>query len=292
MESLPSSPNPSPPTTIEFKPADAATTGGAQPPKKCIHHTINCIATQQAALMQQQQHIQQQHYHRLMLLQQRNAPQYQPAFTLSQMPLTQNTGRESGRQQHAGSGPMRCTNYGSSRLHPYVPNRTPFPMGGGSSVYPQPPIVDAATSRSSSLHNPTQSQVAATPVASTQGGGTAAQPATSNVASSASIAPSATPTVGTAMPSQVPIISAGGCPVQPKLQPTPSSASPITLDGPVQIQSQPGLVQPVNAALLADRYLLMEPLKGSSLYKCIDVRTHQDLVCKVSVVYVVLALNI
>lgn len=49
----------------------------------------------------------------------------------------------------------------------------------------------------------------------------------------------------------------------------------------VGIQSQPGLVQPVSAALLADRYLLLDLVDGSSLYRCIDVRSHDELVCKV-----------
>lgn len=50
----------------------------------------------------------------------------------------------------------------------------------------------------------------------------------------------------------------------------------------VGIQSQPGLVQPVSAALLADRYLLLDLVDGSSLYRCIDVRSHDELVCKVA----------
>lgn len=49
----------------------------------------------------------------------------------------------------------------------------------------------------------------------------------------------------------------------------------------VGIQSQPGLVQPVPAALLADRYLLLDLVDGTSLYRCIDVRSHDELVCKV-----------
>lgn len=53
----------------------------------------------------------------------------------------------------------------------------------------------------------------------------------------------------------------------------------------VGIQSQPGLVQPVSAALLADRYLLLDLVDGSSLYRCIDVRSHDELVCKVNIVF-------
>lgn len=51
----------------------------------------------------------------------------------------------------------------------------------------------------------------------------------------------------------------------------------------IGIQSQPGLVQPVSAALLADRYLLLDLVDGSSLYRCIDVRSHDELVCKVNI---------
>jgi hypothetical protein len=42
-------------------------------------------------------------------------------------------------------------------------------------------------------------------------------------------------------------------------------------------------VQPqYNAALIADRYLLMELVEGSTMYKCLDIRTQEELVCKVS----------
>lgn len=47
------------------------------------------------------------------------------------------------------------------------------------------------------------------------------------------------------------------------------------------IQNQNGLVQKLNAALLAERYLLMDLVEGSTLYKCIDIKTHEELVCKV-----------
>lgn len=48
------------------------------------------------------------------------------------------------------------------------------------------------------------------------------------------------------------------------------------------IHNQNGLVQPVNAALLAERYLLMDLVEGSTLYKCIDIKTREELVSKVS----------
>lgn len=38
----------------------------------------------------------------------------------------------------------------------------------------------------------------------------------------------------------------------------------------------------MNAALLAERYLLLDLVEGSTLYKCIDVKTHEELVCKVN----------
>lgn len=49
------------------------------------------------------------------------------------------------------------------------------------------------------------------------------------------------------------------------------------------IHNQNGLVQQLNAALLAERYLLMDLVEGSTLYKCIDVKTHEELVCKVRI---------
>lgn len=36
------------------------------------------------------------------------------------------------------------------------------------------------------------------------------------------------------------------------------------------------------AALVADKYLLLEQVEGSSLCKCVDVRTEEEYVCKVS----------
>jgi hypothetical protein len=42
----------------------------------------------------------------------------------------------------------------------------------------------------------------------------------------------------------------------------------------------------LNAALLQDRYLLLDLVDGSSFYKCIDIQTQKMLVCKVSVVVI------
>lgn len=42
---------------------------------------------------------------------------------------------------------------------------------------------------------------------------------------------------------------------------------------------------PLNAALLQDRYLLLDLVDGSSFHKCVDIRTQKMLVCKVSVIF-------
>lgn len=36
------------------------------------------------------------------------------------------------------------------------------------------------------------------------------------------------------------------------------------------------------ASIVADKYLLLDQVEGSSLYRCVDVNTHEELVCKVS----------
>lgn len=59
-----------------------------------------------------------------------------------------------------------------------------------------------------------------------------------------------------------------------------AAAGAANSSGPI-IHNQNGLVQKMNAALLAERYLLLDLVEGSTLYKCIDVKTHEELVCKV-----------
>lgn len=61
---------------------------------------------------------------------------------------------------------------------------------------------------------------------------------------------------------------------------TTNGSSAASTSGPL-IHNQNGLVQQMNAALLAERYLLLDLVEGSTLYKCIDVKTHEELVCKV-----------
>lgn len=41
----------------------------------------------------------------------------------------------------------------------------------------------------------------------------------------------------------------------------------------------------VESALVADKYQLFEQVIGSSLFRCVDVKTKQELVCKVSCLY-------
>lgn len=55
-----------------------------------------------------------------------------------------------------------------------------------------------------------------------------------------------------------------------RLTAAPSPASPA----PPQHQFQ--------AALVAEKYLLLEQVEGSSLCRCVDVRTQEEYVCKVS----------
>ncbi|XP_053673156.1 tribbles homolog 2-like [Anopheles nili] len=39
---------------------------------------------------------------------------------------------------------------------------------------------------------------------------------------------------------------------------------------------------PLNAVILVDRYLLMEPVEGNNLYRCFDIKSHEELVCKIA----------
>lgn len=35
------------------------------------------------------------------------------------------------------------------------------------------------------------------------------------------------------------------------------------------------------SSIIADKYQLFEQVEGSSLYRCVDINTHEELVCKV-----------
>lgn len=59
--------------------------------------------------------------------------------------------------------------------------------------------------------------------------------------------------------------------------PSPSSPAPSS-PSPPQHQFQ--------AALVAEKYLLLEQVEGSSLCRCVDVRTQEEYVCKVSDHYI------
>ncbi|XP_053690594.1 tribbles homolog 2 [Sabethes cyaneus] len=39
---------------------------------------------------------------------------------------------------------------------------------------------------------------------------------------------------------------------------------------------------PLNAVVLAERYLLLDVVEGSSLYRCVDIKTQEELVCKIA----------
>ncbi|XP_058058416.1 tribbles homolog 2-like [Anopheles bellator] len=39
---------------------------------------------------------------------------------------------------------------------------------------------------------------------------------------------------------------------------------------------------PANATVLAERYLMLEPVEGNNLYRCFDIRTHEEMVCKIA----------
>lgn len=74
--------------------------------------------------------------------------------------------------------------------------------------------------------------------------------------------------------------SNGGAHITVGISNTMPNASTSSTNGSI-IHNQNGLVQQMNAALLAERYLLLDLVEGSTLYKCIDVKTHEELVCKV-----------
>lgn len=59
---------------------------------------------------------------------------------------------------------------------------------------------------------------------------------------------------------------------------TPAASQPLFLPG----DNNPGVRHPLTASLVADKFLLLEQLEGSSLYSCVNVHTQENLVCKVS----------
>lgn len=61
-----------------------------------------------------------------------------------------------------------------------------------------------------------------------------------------------------------------------RLTAAPSPSSPPAPPSPAPPQHQ------FQAALVAEKYLLLEQVEGSSLCRCVDVRTQEEYVCKVS----------
>lgn len=57
------------------------------------------------------------------------------------------------------------------------------------------------------------------------------------------------------------------------------TAGPSPSTSPVPCSPQNHQFQ---AALVAEKYLLLEQVEGSSLCRCVDVRTQEEYVCKVS----------
>lgn len=64
-----------------------------------------------------------------------------------------------------------------------------------------------------------------------------------------------------------------------------SNSSPVASRASTQVNRDAistNISPQLNAALLQDRYLLLDLVDGSSFYKCIDIQTQKMLVCKVS----------
>lgn len=61
-----------------------------------------------------------------------------------------------------------------------------------------------------------------------------------------------------------------------RLAAAPSPSSPPAPSSPAPPHHQ------FQAALVAEKYLLLEQVEGSSLCRCVDVRTQEEYVCKVS----------
>ena len=63
---------------------------------------------------------------------------------------------------------------------------------------------------------------------------------------------------------------------------------PVTLCRPPPVS--PGLGHPregQTASLLGGKYILLDELEGSTLHRCLDINSHEELVCKVSVIMII-----
>lgn len=68
--------------------------------------------------------------------------------------------------------------------------------------------------------------------------------------------------------------------------PSPSLADRLASSPPASPPAPPSPAPPQHqfqAALVAEKYLLLEQVEGSSLCRCVDVRTQEEYVCKVSI---------
>lgn len=65
------------------------------------------------------------------------------------------------------------------------------------------------------------------------------------------------------------------------LCPEDRAGSPRPLDRLSPAHSPCPQEPPFQASLVADKYLLLEQVEGSSLCRCVDVRTQHEYVCKV-----------
>ncbi|GBP51916.1 hypothetical protein EVAR_80010_1 [Eumeta japonica] len=65
-------------------------------------------------------------------------------------------------------------------------------------------------------------------------------------------------------------------PASPSSLSSPSSPAPPSLAVPAPPSHQ------FQAALVAEKYLLLEQVEGSSLCRCVDVRTQEEYVCKLN----------
>ena len=63
---------------------------------------------------------------------------------------------------------------------------------------------------------------------------------------------------------------------------------PVTLCRPPPVS--PGLGHPregQTASLLGSKYILLDELEGSTLHRCLDINSQEELVCKVSVIIII-----
>ncbi len=68
---------------------------------------------------------------------------------------------------------------------------------------------------------------------------------------------------------------------------------PVSLCRPPPVS--PGLGHPregQTASLLGGKYILLDELEGSTLHRCLDINSHEELVCKVSVVIILIMITV